>query len=190
MDDFLPGTGVLMMGVKLNQRLPRALAGLFAVALMAVAATTTLSAQTAMPPRLVVRAVTNGDIAAYKLPSTTQVSGGLETVGLGEPLYFEVQIDIGIPANADCRSDLDPDHQAGQFNGHAGSESAGADCAHCRAVGPPGLPGGWTAIAPAGCTWGLHRNRHRHRGQQRDGDPGSNVHRRHVCGRIRMHQMP
>jgi hypothetical protein len=87
------------MGVRLNQRLPRALAGIFAVALMAVAATTTLSAQTAKTPRLAVRAVTNGDIAAYKLPSTTQVSGGLETVGLGEPLYLEVQIDIGIPAS-------------------------------------------------------------------------------------------
>jgi len=86
------------MGVRINQRLPRALAGLSAVALMAVAATTTLSAQTTMTPRLVVRALTNGDIDNYKLPSTTQVSGGLETVGLGEPLYLEVQIDIGIPA--------------------------------------------------------------------------------------------
>ncbi len=87
------------MGVSLNQRLPRAPSGLFAVALMGVAATTTLSAQTTMAPRLVVRALTNGDIASYKLPSTTQVSGGLETVALGEPLYLEVQIDIGIPAN-------------------------------------------------------------------------------------------
>src|ERR1039458_1127970 len=87
------------MGVRMKQRLPRALAGLPAVALMAVVATTTLSAQTTMAPRLVVRAVTNGDIAAYKLPSTTQASGGLETVALGEPLYLEVQIDIGIPAN-------------------------------------------------------------------------------------------
>jgi cytochrome c1 len=87
------------MGVSINQRLPRALTGLLAVALMGVAATTTLSAQTTMAPRLVVRALTNGDIANYKLPSTTQVSGGLETVALGEPLYMEVQIDIGIPAN-------------------------------------------------------------------------------------------
>ena len=87
------------MGVRMNQRLPRALPGILAVALMAVAATTTLSAQTTMTPRLVVRALTNGDIATYKLPSTTQISGGLETVGLGEPLYLEVQIDIGIPAS-------------------------------------------------------------------------------------------
>jgi len=86
------------MGVRTNQRLPRALAGLTAVALMAVAATTTLNAQTTQQPRLVVRALTNGDIANYKLPSTTQVSGGLNTVALGEPLYLEVQIDIGISA--------------------------------------------------------------------------------------------
>ena len=65
---------------------------------MAVAATTTLSAQTTMAPRLALRAVTNGDIATYKLPSTTQVSGGLGTVGLGEPLYLEVQVDATIAA--------------------------------------------------------------------------------------------
>ena len=52
-----------------------------------------------MAPRLQVRALTNGDISTYKLPSTTQVSGGLGTVGIGEPLYLEVQVDIGIPAS-------------------------------------------------------------------------------------------
>ena len=86
------------MGVSRNQRLPGALAGLAAAALMAVAATTTMSAQTLQAPRLVVRALTNGDIANYKLASTSQVSGGLETVALGEPWYLEVQVDISIPA--------------------------------------------------------------------------------------------
>ena len=85
----------------MNKRLPRALAGLSAVALMVVAATTTVSAQTTttLAPRLALRAVTNGDISSYKLPATTQVSGGLGTVGLGEPLYMEVQVDIGIAAS-------------------------------------------------------------------------------------------
>jgi len=87
------------MGVKMDQRLPRALAGLSAVALMAVAATTTLSAQTLQAPRLALRAVTPGDISTYKLPSTTQVSGGLSTVGLGEPLYMEVQVDATLKAS-------------------------------------------------------------------------------------------
>jgi hypothetical protein len=91
------------MGVRREQRLPRALAGLSAVALMAVAATTTLTGQTTtttttLPPRLAVRALTTGDVSAYKLPSTTQLSGGLQTVALGEPLYLEVQIDATIPA--------------------------------------------------------------------------------------------
>jgi len=68
---------------------------------MAVAATTTLSAQTTtLAPRLAQRAVTNGDIATYKLPSTTQVSGGLGTVGLGEPLYLEVQVDASLAASS------------------------------------------------------------------------------------------
>ncbi|HTS61561.1 MAG TPA: hypothetical protein VMH28_06030 [Candidatus Acidoferrales bacterium] len=68
------------------------------MALVAVAATTTLSAQTTLPPRLVVRPLTTGDISVYKLPSTTQLSGGLNTVALGEPLYLEVQVDATIPA--------------------------------------------------------------------------------------------
>jgi len=88
------------MGVKMDYRLPRALAGLSALALLAVAAMTTLNAQTTLlAPRLALRALTPGDIATYKLPSTSQVSGGLGTVGLGEPLYMEVQVDATIPAS-------------------------------------------------------------------------------------------
>jgi hypothetical protein len=83
----------------MNHRIPRALAGVLALALLAVAATTTLSAQTIQAPRLALRAVTPGDISTYSLPSTTQVSGGLGTVGLGEPLYLEVQVDISYPAS-------------------------------------------------------------------------------------------
>jgi hypothetical protein len=89
-----------MMGVTNPSRLYRALAGLLAVALMAVAVPATLNAQTTLQaPRLVVRAVTTGDLTLYKLPSTTQVSGGLNTVGLGEPWYLEVDVDATIPAN-------------------------------------------------------------------------------------------
>jgi hypothetical protein len=86
-----------MIGVKL---IHRALAGLPALALIGVVATTTLSAQTTttLAPRLALRALTTGDISNFKLPSTTQFSGGLGTVGLGEPLYLEVQIDATIPS--------------------------------------------------------------------------------------------
>jgi len=91
-----------MMGVRRIQRLPRALVGVIALALVAVVAMTTLSAQTTtttLAPRIITRALTSGDVSGYKLPSTTQFSGGLNTVALGEPLYLEVQIDGTIPAN-------------------------------------------------------------------------------------------
>ncbi|HEX3744030.1 MAG TPA: multiheme c-type cytochrome [Bryobacteraceae bacterium] len=65
---------------------------------MTVAGTAALNAQTTLAPRLALRAVTNGDVGTYKLPSTTQLSGGLGTVGLGEPLYMEVQVDGTIAA--------------------------------------------------------------------------------------------
>jgi hypothetical protein len=69
------------------------------VALMAVAVSARLDAQTTVAPRLVVRALTNAEISTYKLPSTTQVSGGLTTVALGEPFYLEVDVDATIPSN-------------------------------------------------------------------------------------------
>jgi hypothetical protein len=76
------------------------LAGLVAVVLMAVAAPTTMSAQPApLNAHFAVRPVTRGDIAAYKLPSTTQVSPGFTTVALGEPAYLETQINSAIPAS-------------------------------------------------------------------------------------------
>jgi hypothetical protein len=65
-----------------------------------MAATTTIHAQTAMQPRLAARPVTSGDVSAYKLPSTTELSGGMTTISIGEPLYLEVQIDAGIPAQS------------------------------------------------------------------------------------------
>ncbi len=73
-------------------------AGLTAVLPLLLIATAA-RADTALQPRLTVRPVTRGDIAAYKLPATTQTSGGLYTVGLGQPLYLELQLDAAIPAS-------------------------------------------------------------------------------------------
>ena len=87
------------MGVTLRRRFPKAFAGLWAAALVAVAASATLNAQTLQVPRLALRTVTTGDLTVYKLPSTVQVSGGLNTVALGEPWYLEVEVDGTIPAN-------------------------------------------------------------------------------------------
>ena len=69
-----------------------------ALALLMVAAAA-MSAQTTFQPKLAVRPLTTGEIARYSLPSTTQLSGGLTTVAIGEPLYLEVQVDINIPAS-------------------------------------------------------------------------------------------
>lgn len=75
--------------------------GLRTVALVAVAATTTIWADDAMlPARIQARALTTGDVAAYKLPAGTELSGGLNTVSVGEPVYLDAQIDINIPASS------------------------------------------------------------------------------------------
>lgn len=87
-----------MMGVTKRRRFPGALAGLLAAVLMAVAVSATLNAQTLQAPVLALRPVTTGDLNLYKLPSTVQVSGGLTNVGIGEPLYLEVQVDATLTA--------------------------------------------------------------------------------------------
>jgi len=56
-----------------HQGILRAPTGLSTLALLAVAATTTLSAQTTfLQPRLATRPVSSGDVSVYKLPSTTE----------------------------------------------------------------------------------------------------------------------
>jgi len=71
--------------------------GLMAVALMAMAATTA-QAQASLQARLVARPLTPGDISTYKLPASTETSGGLTTVGVGTPVYLEVDVANTIPA--------------------------------------------------------------------------------------------
>ncbi len=74
-------------------------AGLLAAVLMAAAAPTAVNAQQPPPlnAKLVLRPVTRGEVAAYKLASTTQMSAGFTTVGVGQPAYAEVQINSAIP---------------------------------------------------------------------------------------------
>ncbi len=47
--------------------------------------------------QLTTRPMTRDDIAAYKLPATTELTGGLTTVGLGQPAFLEAQVDISVP---------------------------------------------------------------------------------------------
>ena len=55
------------------------------VLLLAMAASMAVQGATALTPRLIARPVTPGDVTTYALPSSTEVSGGLNTVGLGTP---------------------------------------------------------------------------------------------------------
>jgi len=68
------------------------------IVLLAVCATTAL-AQTALKAQLATRPISRDDIAAYSLPATTELTGGLTTVGLGQPVHLEAQVDINVPAS-------------------------------------------------------------------------------------------
>ncbi len=76
-----------------------------ATALMAVALTTLVAAFTvnaaapALTGQIVLRPVTPGDVTVYHLPSTTETSGGLNTVGVGTAVYLEAEVNIAIPAS-------------------------------------------------------------------------------------------
>lgn len=61
-------------------------------------ASAVMQAQTSLQAQLSLRPLTRDDISAFKLASTTQISGGLSTVGLGQPAYLEVLINQAIPA--------------------------------------------------------------------------------------------
>ncbi len=47
--------------------------------------------------QLLLRPVTAHDISIYGLPSTTEISGGLATVGVGTAVYPEAEVNIAIP---------------------------------------------------------------------------------------------
>jgi len=70
-----------------------------ALALLVLLASSAAFAQTALQAQLSLRPVTRDDIAAYKLPSTTQASAGLTTIGLGQPAYLDLMINSAIPAD-------------------------------------------------------------------------------------------
>src|SRR5689334_2832464 len=70
---------------------------LLAVVLIVSAAA--LSAQTALKGQLVTRPLTQDDIALYKLPATTERSGGLSTIGLGQAVFLEADVDSTVPAS-------------------------------------------------------------------------------------------
>src|ERR1700733_5411540 len=86
-----------MPQIKLSTR--RTPTGLLAVVLLAVVATTALDAQIALQAQLVTRPLTAGEIAKYNLPATTEMSGGLTTVGVGQAEYLDAEVNIAEPAS-------------------------------------------------------------------------------------------
>src|SRR5437763_12961658 len=87
------------MYVTVKQRCYRTPTGPVAVMVLAAAAAITASAQSSLQGQLAVRALSRDDIAAYSLPATTELSGGLSTVGVGTPVYLEAQVASTVPAS-------------------------------------------------------------------------------------------
>jgi hypothetical protein len=70
------------------------------VLLLALAAS--LAAQGAAVPlnaRLIARPVTPGDVTRAGLPASTEYSGGINTVGVGTPVYLEVDVNVAFPVS-------------------------------------------------------------------------------------------
>jgi hypothetical protein len=85
---------------KLSALASRTPAFLLALVLPALAAAGV--AQAANPifgARLVARPLTPGDITKYALPSGTETAGGISNVGVGTPVYLEVQLTNTIAAS-------------------------------------------------------------------------------------------
>lgn len=80
-------------------RVQRVLGVLFAAVLLANCTTAILRAQTALQAKISLRPLTARDVTDYKLPSTSQRSGGLSTIGLGQPAYLEALVNSAIPAD-------------------------------------------------------------------------------------------
>ena len=74
--------------MKPNKNAPTCL--LAGVLLDVAAATTATAATPALTAQLIPRPLTPGEKTTYGLPSSMEVSGGLTTVGIGQPVYLEV----------------------------------------------------------------------------------------------------
>ncbi len=66
---------------------------------IALAAVLNAGAATALNPQVVSRPLTPGDKTNYKLASSLEVSAGINTVGLGTPIYLEAEVNSALPAS-------------------------------------------------------------------------------------------
>ncbi len=84
--------------MKLKALLRTAPARVAAIGLLALASAYPARAATpALTAQLLARPLTPGDKGVYGLPAGLEVSGGLTTVGVGTPVYLEVELNIAIP---------------------------------------------------------------------------------------------
>jgi hypothetical protein len=149
------------------------------VLLMTVVAATAVQAQTTLQGQIVARPLSNDDAGAYKLTGAEN-SGGLSTVGLGQPAYLEAEIDINVPAS--------------EITGVAwalaskpsGSSATLADSPLGKNV-PIWEPSDRLVLQVAGRTLlrpdvvgQYHGNRHGHHGQERGGQPNLYGHCRYL----------
>ena len=79
-----------------RSRIPRNGAAAFVFLSLLLLSLTLRAAAPALNGQLVLRPVTPGDVSVYKLPSTTEVSGGLRTVGVGTAVYLDAEINSAI----------------------------------------------------------------------------------------------
>ena len=82
----------------MHNSIKRSAAALMATAVMTLAAAVTASAAP-INGKIVARPLTPGDVTTYGLPSTTENSGGLTTVGIGTPVYLEVDVTTNTPGS-------------------------------------------------------------------------------------------
>src|SRR5512138_1209098 len=77
----------------------RSLTHLALASLSLAAALSAGAATTVLGPQIVSRPLTPGDKTRYGLPSSLEVSGGLNTVGIGTPIYLEAEVSSTIAAS-------------------------------------------------------------------------------------------
>jgi hypothetical protein len=85
------------MKIQLKKFLSAPTASTLIILLVVCAATG--GAQTTPQSQLAVRALSQDDIGTYRLPATTERSGGLATIGLGQATYLDALLDINVPAD-------------------------------------------------------------------------------------------
>lgn len=89
----------LKKNMKMKIRTTTAPSCLTALGLLLLAAAPPAHAATpALTGQVIARPLTPGDKSVYGLPASLEVSGGLSTVGVGTPVYFEAQVNLAIPA--------------------------------------------------------------------------------------------